>query len=613
MADVLNPLREDIPSKLLDDKGFKTIYQMFQNSLKGDPDKNCTLYKIKKGHWGSFTYKEIDKGIFDTASALLALGMKKGDRVAIATNNRYEWIMLDLGIHRLGCINVSNYVTPDPEKLVGGEVSFNINNSRSRLLFVEGKYAKKIISMKDKGEIPTIEKIIVLDDDKKFKGRSDILTFTDFLKLGKSNHKLLDDYKEEVGLNDVATIIYTSGSTGVPKGVMLTHGNMLANVENIINMVDLRHSDTELSFLPLAHVFERIIGYLIIRVGGTIGYAESIETIADDALFVKPTVFPAVPRVFEKFKAKVEGNARSKGGLSLKIFNWSIKVGREYSDGKDDIFTTIKYKIANKLVFQKVVNKLGGHIRFFVSSSAPLSHDTGMFFKSMNFEILEAYGMTEAGPLITVNKNGRSRLGTVGEIPPEVYLKIADDDEILIKGPSIMKGFWERPDADKEAFQNGWLATGDMGKLSDDGYLTITDRKKNLLKTSNGKYVPPAPIEDKLISNEYIIQAMVIGDNRPHCSAIIIPDFKRLEDYAQKNNLHYSNYDDLVKEESVIDFYRSIVREATVEFAHHEQPKKVILGPKEWTWESGELTPTQKVKRSVIKSLFKKDIEKLYS
>ena len=414
-------------------------------------------------------------------------------------------------------------------------------------------------------------------------------------------------------MTDTATIIYTSGSTGVPKGVMLTHGNMLANVENILDMVDLRHSDTELSFLPLAHVFERIIGYLMIRVGGTIGYAESIETIADDALFVKPTVFPAVPRVFEKFKAKVENNARSKGGLSEKIFNWSIKVGHEYADGNDGLFSTLKYRIANKLVFQKVVNKLGGHIRFFVSSSAPLSNDTGMFFKSMNFEILEAYGMTEAGPLITVNKNGRSRLGTVGEIPKEVYLKIANDGEILIKGPSIMKGFWERPDADKESFLNGWLATGDMGKLSDDGYLTITDRKKNLLKTSNGKYIPPAPIEDKLVSNEYILQAMVIGDNRPHCSAIIIPDFQRLEDYAQKNNLHYSNYEDLVNKESVIDFYRSIVKDATGNLAHHEQPKKVILGPKEWTWESGELTPTQKVKRTVIKKLFMKDIEKLYS
>jgi long-chain acyl-CoA synthetase len=236
-----------------------------------------------------------------------------------------------------------------------------------------------------------------------------------------------------------------------------------------------------------------------------------------------------------------------------------------------------------------------------------------MFFRSMNFEILEAYGMTEAGPLITVNKMGKARIGTVGEFPPEIDGMIADDGEIMVKGPSIMKGYWRRPDADRDTFKDGWLATGDIGRISDDGYLRITDRKKNLIKTSNGKYVPPAPIEDKLISNQFISQAMVVGDARPHCSAIIVPDFRRLEDYAQKNKIHYTSLDELTKHPTVCKFYDDLVAEETKGFANHEQPKKVILGSREWTWETGELTPTQKVRRTVITKLFKEDIDRAYS
>lgn len=612
LAEVLNPLREEIKSPLLEKTGFKNIYEMFEKSVSDDPDKKVVLYKIQTGDWGFMTYKDMMEGSLDCAAALLSYGIKKGDRVTFIVNNRYEWMMIDLAIQKIGAVNVTNYVTPDPEKLIINEIEFNIENSGSTLAFVAGSYFSKFIEAKDKGHFKSIERIVIFDEEKKYKDRGDIATFKEFLETGRKNRKLLDDYKEVIRLNDTSTIIYTSGSTGVPKGVVLTHGTLLSNVENTLKMVDLRHSDIEMSFLPLGHVFERFINLLIQRIGGTVGYAESIQTIADDAGVVKPTVFPSVPRVFEKFKAKVEANARSKGGISLKIYNWSIRTGNQYSSGKRG-FTSFKYKIAKKLVFDKVAKKLGGEVRFFVSSSAPLSEDTANFFKSMNFEILEAYGMTEAGPLISVNRNGKGRIGTVGEFVPELLHKINDDGEILIKSPGIMKGFWNRSDAEQEAFINGWFATGDIGTVSEDGYLTITDRKKNLIKTSTGKYVPPAPIEDKLVSNEWITQAMVIGDKRPHCSAIIVPDFQRLEDYAQENNIHYTGYQDLVKHPTITKFYEGVVKTETRSFAHHEQPKKVVLGDTEWTWETGELTPTQKVRRSVLLKKFRKHIDEIYS
>ncbi|MFW3146736.1 MAG: AMP-dependent synthetase/ligase [Thermoplasmatota archaeon] len=613
MAKILNQLRAEVRSPLLEKTGFENIFDMFRSSASKYPDKELVLYKIQTGHWGSMTYKDMHKGALDCASAFLELGIRKGDRVTFVVNNRYEWMMLDLGLQRIGAINITNYVTPDPEKLLIHEIEFNIENSGSRIAVVAGKYASKFIKARDEGHFKSIERIIVLDIEEKYAERGDIMTFREFLEIGLRSHDKLDSYGSKVNLNDTATIIYTSGSTGIPKGVVLTHGNLLSNVENILQMIDLRNTDVEMSFLPLGHIFERIINYLLVRFGGTVGYAESIETIADDARVVKPTVFPAVPRVFEKFKAKVEENARSKGKLSYNIYKWSTKVGKEYSSGNRDLLTKMKYGVAKKLVFDKVSEKLGGNVRFFVSSSAPLAEDTANFFKSMNFEILEAYGMTEAGPLISINRNGKGRIGTVGEFIPELEYSLAEDGEILLKSPSIMKGFWNRPDAEQEAFLNGWLATGDIGKVSKDGYLTITDRKKNLIKTSNGKYVPPAPIEDKLISSEFITQAMIIGDTRPHCSAIIVPDFKRLESIAQENNIHYTSYVDLVQHPTVNKFYEDIVHKETESFAHHEQPKKVILDSVEWTWESGELTPTQKVRRAVIMKKFRDDIERIYT
>ncbi|MBN1538828.1 MAG: long-chain fatty acid--CoA ligase [Candidatus Thermoplasmatota archaeon] len=600
-------------SKRLERAGFKNIYDMFEKNVEACPDKKLVQFKIQTGDWGFMTFRDMRQGSLDCASALLSMGIGKGDRVAFVTNNRYEWMMVDLAVQRIGAINVSNYVTPDPEKLLINEIEFNLDNSGSRLVLVAGNYAPKFLDAKDNGHFKTVEKVILLDIEKEFRKREDTMTFMEFLDLGRANRRLLENFKEKVTLDDVATLIYTSGSTGVPKGVVLTHGSLLSNVENIAEVIDISEKDIEMSFLPIGHVFERIINYLLIRIRGTVGYAQSIETIADDSLVLRPTVFPAVPRVFEKFKVKVEDNARSKGALSYGIYKWSLGVGSKYSHGKTGPITSIKYRIAKKLVFDKVVAKLGGRVRFFVSSSAPLSEDTSNFFRSMNFEILEAYGMTEAGPLISINRNGKGRIGTVGEFIPELSYRIAEDGEILIKGPGMMKGFWNRPDAEQEAFVDGWFATGDIGVVSEDGYLTITDRKKNLIKTSNGKYVPPAPIEDRLVSSEYISQAMVIGDKRPHCSAIIVPDFQRLEDYAQQNNIHYTSYQDLVDQPSINKFFEEVVKKETANFAHHEQPKKVLIGSKEWTWETGELTPTQKVRRTVILKQFNEQIETLYS
>ena len=613
LSAVLNPLRAEVSSPMLEKMGFKNIPDMFDRSAEENPDKVLALYKIRRGHWGSVSYKEMADLSHKAAAGLLAIGVKKGDRVTFACNNRYEWTTVDIGLHRIGGINVTNYVTPDPEKLVKEEIAFNISNSRSKIAFVSKKYLKRFKEILDSGNIPSIEKVVVLDGGEDEAGDHRLMTFEEFMNLGEKEIDLLNELDYEVSLDDTATIIYTSGSTGVPKGVILTHGNLLSNVENILAMIDLRKTDVELSFLPLGHVFERIINYLLLRMGGTIGYAESIQTIADDALVIQPTVFPAVPRVFEKFKAKVEENAKSKGKLSHSIYKWATRVGTKVSKGNKNPLVKLQYSIAKKIVFDKVVRKLGGKVRFFVSSSAPLAEDTANFFKSMNFEILEAYGMTEAGPLISINRNGRDRIGTVGEFIPELEHKISSDGEILLKSPSIMKGFWERPDAEEKAFFNGWLKTGDIGNVSDDGYLTITDRKKNLIKTSNGKYVPPAPIEDKLISNEWISQAMIIGDKRPHCSAIIVPDFTRLEDYAQKNNIHFSSTRELIKNSSVINMFNDVVLEQTKTFANHEQPKKIILGDREWTWESGELTPTQKVRRTIIMKNFREQIDQLYS
>jgi long-chain acyl-CoA synthetase len=447
------------------------------------------------------------------------------------------------------------------------------------------------------------------------------LTFADVQKRGEKLAEDQPDLFEELALKvkpeDVASIIYTSGTTGVPKGVMLKHSNFVSNVHAVLKIIEFTHKDTVLSFLPLSHVLERMVTFAYLSKGCSIAYAESIETVAENLLEVRPHIMVSVPRVFEKIYAKVMDNVLASSSLKRKIFFWAVKIGREY--GKNKLLNQpvsgslqFKKKIAHKLVFSKIIEKTGGRVRFFVSGGAPLSKDIAEFFYAMGLIILEGYGLTETSPVIAVNTLEDIKFGSVGKLMPGVEVKIAEDGEILTKGPHVMKGYYKMEAETQEVIKDGWFYTEDVGYLDDEGFLTITDRKKDLIVTAGGKNVAPQPIENILKTNPYISSAVVIGDKRKFISALIVPNFEKLEEYANANNISYSDYSDLVKNDMVVNFIESEINRATPGLASYEKVKKVALLDREFEIEKGEITPTLKVKRNIIEQKYKGTIDNLY-
>lgn len=587
-----------------------TLSQLFLHTSKSFPKDDLMLYK-KERKYTPISTDEFAERVKHLALGLRGLGYESGDKLVIFSENRPEWVMTDLANLCLGGVTVPIYTSLVPE-----QIKYIIDNSDARVVVFSGEEMwEKINAVRS--DLVKVEHYITYQDD----GPEGTLTFTDVQKRGEKLAEEQPDLFEGLALqvkpDDVASIIYTSGTTGLPKGVMLMHSNFVSNVVAVTKIIEFTEQDRVLSFLPLSHVLERMVTFAYLYKGCSIAYAESIETVAENLLEIRPQIMVSVPRVFEKIYAKVMDNVLASSPLKRKIFFWAARVGREYGGKKlldQPIPGSLQFKknLAQKLVFSKIIEKTGGRVRFFVSGGAPLSKDIAEFFYAMGLVVLEGYGLTETSPVIAVNTLEDIRFGSVGKPIPGIEVNIADDGEVLTKGPHVMKGYYKMETETREVIVDDWFYTGDIGFLDEEGFLTITDRKKDIIVTAGGKNVAPQPIENILKTNPYVSNAVIIGDRRKFISALIVPNFEKLVEYADANNIIYSDYSDLVKNEMILNFIESEIARATPGLASYEQVKRVALLDREFEIEKGEITPTLKVKRNIIEQKYKPVIDTLY-
>ena len=556
----------------------------------------------------------------DLSLGLGGLGVEHRDRIAIVSDTRPEWVITDFAILTGGYVSVPLYPT-----LPAAQMRYILADSSARVAVVaDDLQAEKIISVW--AELPNLRSVVVIDaHDHENEIEKEILSFDSLLARGHerliSGDGLGRVYKEcAMGITSdtLATIIYTSGTTGEPKGVMLSHGNVMSNINDVDAVVKLDSEDEALSFLPLSHAFERTAVMLFLYKGLTVTFAESLETIARDLQRVKPTVMTGVPRVFEKLHAKIYATVAESPLLRQKLFHWAIGVGQAVAQaqlaGRSVSWSTrVQEPLADRLVLSKVRGRLGGRIRFLVSGSAPLSVEVAEFLFAIGIPVLEGYGLTETAPVLTVNPEGKQKLGTVGVAVPQVTLRIADDGEILARGPNIMTGYYRKQSETDAAIQDGWFHTGDIGRLDDEGYLTITDRKKELIITASGKNIAPNPIEASLKRSPLVSEAMLVGDRRPYIVALLVPDLDALKLRAPTVKPGEASLEDIVGLPHVVRLFGDIVDNVNEELARHEQIKRWAILPTQFSIASGELTPTLKLKRRVVVEHWSSVIDQLYT
>ncbi len=558
------------------------------------------------GNWHSISTKEYIDKANAISRALVKLGVQPNDKIAvISTNNRTEWNVVDIGILQIGAQNVPIYPTISKE-----DYEYILNHSESIFCFVSDK--------------ELLEKLKAVKDNTKLKG---IYTFDDIkgepnwkelLELGKdeSLQEEVEKRKEAVKPSDLATLIYTSGTTGKPKGVMLSHNNIVSNVIDSEKRVPLHHGKARaLSFLPVCHVFERMILYLYQYCGIEIFFAESIEKISDNLKEVKPHVMTAVPRLYEKVYDKIYARGEDLSGIKKKLFYWAIELGLKYEPyGANGWWYEFKLKIARKLIFSKWKEALGGNLTLMVSGSAALQPRLARVFAAAELPIMEGYGLTETSPVVSVNdqRNRGFKIGTVGKVIDNVEVKIADDGEILVKGPNVMMGYYKDPDKTAEVMSGDYFHTGDIGEIDEEGFLKITDRKKEMFKTSGGKYIAPALIENQLKQSRFIEQAMVIGEGEKMPAALIQINFEFVKEWAKRHNIDYISDEEIVKNPKLISRIQEEVDFANEKFGKWEKIKRFELTPDIWSIDGGHLTPTMKLKRRVIKDIYKDLYNKIY-
>ncbi|KAB2880042.1 long-chain fatty acid--CoA ligase [bacterium] len=586
-----------------------SLAQLFYRSEANFGSK--AMYMSKRNDaYRTLTYNEAGVIIRNLALGLASLGVKKDDKVSILCPTQEEWAIADFAILSLGAVTVPIY-----PNLPAKQVEYIIQNSDAKAVFVsDQEQLAKIIEIKNNCPSLTHAVLVTADDKKK----DYVMHFSELQEAGKkfgaSHPNYIEECLKKISAKDLATIIYTSGTTGTPKGVMLSHNNLLTNSQTAVTVAKIGPDDIFLSFLPLAHVFERMAGHFMpISQGCAIAYAESIEKVPQNMGEVRPTIMTAVPRLYEKIYNRVQEGLLTAPALRKKIFGWAIKVGKEARDTGKKGFS---YKLAHKLVYSKLHARFGGRLRIFVSGGAPLSKEVGEFFAHMGMMILEGYGLTETSPIITVNRPELFKLGTVGCIIDGVEARIAPDGEILTRGPHVMMGYYKNEEATREMIdKDGWLHTGDIGYFDHDNYLVITDRKKNLIVTSGGKNIAPQPIETLLVTIPYIEQVMVIGDNRNFISALVVPNLDQLRKYANDHQIAFNSDEQLISNKDVYNMVDKLIQEAQdhAGIARYEKVRKFAFLPKAFTIESGELTPTLKIKRNVITQNFVSIIESLYN
>lgn len=562
------------------------------------------LSKIN-GDWKAWSTDDfIDKANL-VSKGMLALGISKGDAVAMISANRPEWNVMDIGMLQAGIVNVPIYTTLSEQ-----EIAFILNDCKAKLVIAGDKALyDKVNAVRSK--IPSLIEIYSIDTIE------NVSNINSIIEKGRSSSIDIDQMMNGVEPKDVATILYTSGTTGTPKGVMLTHDNIVSNVLACEHLCPVGPGDRALSFLPLCHSYERMLTYLYMFIGVSIYYAENIEKIGDNLKEVKPQVFSTVPRLLEKVYDKIVNKGKELKGIKHKLFFWALELGLKYEkDSKNGSWYEMQLKLANKLIFSKWREALGGNVKVIVSGGAALQPRLARVFWSAGINVLEGYGLTETSPVIAVNnlEHRGSAFGTVGPVIKGVEVIIAEDGEILCKGPNVMKGYYNRPDLTAEVIDaNGWFHTGDIGCFIEDHYLKITDRKKEIFKTSGGKYVAPQALENKFKESQFIEQIMVIGENRKFPSALIIPDFAHLKKWCEIHNVNFTSNQDLISNKEVIDRIQKEVDLYNSDFGQSEQIKKFCLLPNEWTVDSGELTATLKLKRKIINEKYNSLVEKMYS
>lgn len=558
------------------------------------------------GNWESISSKEYVNQANAISRGLLRLGVKPNDKIAvISTTNRTEWNVLDIGVLQVGAQNVPIYPTISKE-----DYEYILNHSEASYCFVsDAEILEKLNPIKSQTKLKAIYTFDEVDGEKNWK---------EVLELGKddSNQKDVETRKSAVTTNDLATLIYTSGTTGRPKGVMLTHKNIVSNVLDSEKRVpfDYGHSKS-LSFLPVCHVFERMILYLYQYCGVEIYFAESIEKMSDNLKEVQPHVMTAVPRLYEKVYDKIIAKGADLSGIKKALFFWAVELGLKYEPyGANGWWYETQLKLARKLIFSKWKEGLGGQLDLMVSGSAALQPRLTRIFAAAEMPIMEGYGLTETSPVISVNdqRDGGFRIGTVGRIIDNVDVKIAEDGEILVKGPNVMKGYYKEPEKTAEVMTGDYFHTGDIGEIDSDGFLKITDRKKEMFKTSGGKYVAPALLENQFKQSRFIEQIMVIGEGEKMPAALIQVNYEFIEEWAKRHHITFKSKEDIASNQKLRERIQEEIDEANKKFGHWEQIKKFEITPNAWTIEDGHLTPTMKMKRKVIKEIYKDLIEKIY-
>ncbi len=584
--------------------------------VSGRHPKPLLVGRAMDGTIAGDSTKEWFDRVRDASMGLAALGIGKGDRVAIMSESRPEWLVADLAILMAGAVTVPIYPT-----LSGPQARYILQDSGARLAVVStAEHLQKVQDVRH--ELPALEAIVMFEPQAG--GAVSVLSFASIAERGHARMvaewgaaRQFRDAARAVRPDDLATIIYTSGTTGEPKGVMLSHGNLVANLLAGQAALAVAAEDVALSFLPLSHAFERMVSYIYLLDGVTIVFAESMETIRRDIQAVRPTVMTGVPRVYEKFQASILTNGANLPQPRRGLFNWGIRVAlaraRAELHGRSmGPVLALEVALAERLVFSKIREGVGGRLRCLVSGSAPLPTAVSEFFHGIGLPITEGYGLTETAPILTVNPQTAPRLGTVGKAVQGVDIRIADDGEILARGPNIMSGYYNKPDATADALRDGWFHTGDIGALDDDGYLRITDRKKDLLVTSGGKKIAPQPIEAVLKRSPLVAEAILLGDRQKFAAALIVPDFTALERRLRDLGHPPAERDVLVTRADVIALYEEIVHALNRELSQYERIKKIRVLPREFTMASGELTPTLKIKRKVVEDNWRKEIDDIY-
>ena len=565
------------------------------------------------GQWKTITHSELRSDVESFALGIQLHGIVPGERIGIIAENRIEWAIADFAITSMSAIDVPIFPT-----LTARQVAYIYNDCDAACVIVSNKYQlKKVKEVWD--DIPSLRLVIVMNDDVEPEER--VLRFADVIKGGRDSasdterRTKFETMARRVHEDDLLTLIYTSGTTGHPKGVMLTHKNLMSNIAGSLAIVHIDESDVFLSYLPMCHSYERMTGfYLAFAVGASTYIAESIETVADNMREIRPTVMTSVPRLFERIKMRVEGAVRQEGGLKEKIFNWAIAVGREASAGGPVVSKSLRYKLADALVFKKIRDRTGGRLRFFVSGGAALSYDVGHFFYAIGLRILEGYGLTETSPVLCFNREGEEELGTVGKPIPNVEIKIADDGEILARGPNIMKGYWKNEDATRDAIEpDGWFHTGDIGRINERGRLQITDRKKHILVSSGGKNIAPQLVEGIITASPLVDQAILIGDHREFCTALIVPSVDGAQQWAKDQNIVFGSWEELVSSKELFTAIQKDLNQLQHHLSKYERVRRFRLLPIAFTVENGMMTPTLKVKRKAVIESYAAVIDELYA